>query len=344
VLLIGASRGLGAALAVAFAAEGCNLCLVARNAPQLTAVQADCAAAGRAHGIKVITVVADVCSAEECQKVVDQCTTVLGKVDVLCNNGAPCSAQVACIHTQALTWRRFLRAAAIVTWQPFWEVSAHELQETLRCNIEAPLLLTRLVLPAMLRRNAGAIVNISSRHGPRCCAAPRSDASRHGVLSCMMTRRCAFVRVRSAAFIALPGHAVYCASKAALNNFGLCLRAELQVGSLHTFAMRACVHQSCRTAAHDASLDTQGTDVRVVTICPAGIPEAGMYADRAAQQKHKDHRCVVRVLVCLLVACVLRPRAAAEHAHAGWSPSLRWRRARWRGCTSRRWTVSFAPP
>lgn len=202
-MLIGASRGLGAALAVAFAAEGCNLCLVARNAPQLTAVQADCAAAGRAHGIKVITVVADVCSAEECQKVVDQCTTVLGKVDILCNNGAPCACKAspaACIRTRTSADLGgdvlCVRTAALVTWQPFWELSAHELQQTLRCNIEAPLLLTRLVLPAMLRRNAGAIVNISSRRERACTAQRREQPALRYAPVCSLAGRCASCAVR----------------------------------------------------------------------------------------------------------------------------------------------------
>jgi NAD(P)-dependent dehydrogenase (short-subunit alcohol dehydrogenase family) len=89
VLLTGASRGLGAALARAFAAEGCHLCLVARSPLDLTRMQAEChAAASRGvHGGKVITVVADVCSAVECARVVAQCRNVLGPCDILVNNG-----------------------------------------------------------------------------------------------------------------------------------------------------------------------------------------------------------------------------------------------------------------
>jgi short-subunit dehydrogenase len=106
VLLTGASRGLGAALARAFAAEGCHLCLVARSALDLTHTQAECQAASRGHA-KVITLVADVCNDEECARVVAQCRSVLGPCDILVNNGA--SAR-ACMHACLLLF--YLAACA----------------------------------------------------------------------------------------------------------------------------------------------------------------------------------------------------------------------------------------
>jgi short-subunit dehydrogenase len=166
VLLTGASRGLGAALARAFAAEGCHLCLVARSPLDLTRTQAECHAASSrgVHGGKVITVVADVCSAEECARVVAQCRNVLGPCDILVNNGDGARVCFPFFLSRALTQHLWvpLCAAAMVTWQPFSALPVAQVNATLCCNIVAPMLLTHHVLPDMLRRRAGTIINVSS--------------------------------------------------------------------------------------------------------------------------------------------------------------------------------------
>ena len=140
VLLTGASRGIGAALAVALAAEGCDLCLCARDAADLTQVQADCATASAGRG-QIITIVADVSQSADCGRLVAQCRNVFERTpDVLVNNAADCAGCSG----------------------PFAQVETGNVASMLACNLAAPLLLTRLLLPEMQRRGSGTIVNISS--------------------------------------------------------------------------------------------------------------------------------------------------------------------------------------
>ena len=147
VLLTGASRGVGAALALALAAEGCDLCLCARNPADLTQVQAECAtaAAGCSHAHRAqpgrcITIVADVRAQPDCGRLVAQCRNVFGRApDVLINN----AAETGCSG-------------------PFAQVKPEEVASMLNANLGAPLMLTRLLLPEMLQRGSGTIVNISS--------------------------------------------------------------------------------------------------------------------------------------------------------------------------------------
>ena len=52
--------------------------------------------------------------------------------------------------------------AAVVSWDTFEHADQAEILQALSCNIAAPMLLTRLVLPDMRRRGVGTIVNVSS--------------------------------------------------------------------------------------------------------------------------------------------------------------------------------------
>ena len=142
VLLTGASRGVGAALALALAAEGCDLCLCARTPGDLTQVQAECASAAAGHSPpgRCITIVADVANQADCGRLVAQCRNVFDRApDVLINN----AAETGCSG-------------------PFAQVKPDEVMAMLAANVAAPLMLSRLLLPEMLQRGSGTIVNISS--------------------------------------------------------------------------------------------------------------------------------------------------------------------------------------
>src|SRR5438445_1238865 len=84
VVITGASRGLGRALAVALARQGASLALCARDQTELDAA----AEAARHHGATVVAVSADVASARAVERFAGTALAALGRVDVLINNAS----------------------------------------------------------------------------------------------------------------------------------------------------------------------------------------------------------------------------------------------------------------
>jgi len=143
ILLTGASGGLGAYICRALAAEGANLCLVAHPGTGLQ----ELAAAARSQGVRASVQVADLRSAPDRNKIVTWANGELGNVDVLVNN------------------------AGVEFTSEYHQLSSAQIQDVLKVNLEAPMLLTHELLPAMLQRGRGHIVNISSlagKSGPAC--------------------------------------------------------------------------------------------------------------------------------------------------------------------------------
>ncbi|MBE3088382.1 MAG: SDR family NAD(P)-dependent oxidoreductase [Chloroflexi bacterium] len=91
--------------------------------------------------IKVLAMAIDLRQASQREKLVADVLQEFGKIDVLINN------------------------AGLETEGPFAELPWVSIQETIEVNLIAPMALTRLVLPGMLQRKAGHIVNISSIAG-----------------------------------------------------------------------------------------------------------------------------------------------------------------------------------
>lgn len=157
VLLTGASRGIGAALARAFAERGASLALVARASDQLTQVATE--TEGTAYPC-------DLSDLAALPALVD----AVGPVDVLVNNAG----------------------VAHVGW--YLDRTQEEIDQMTAVNLLAPMRLCRLVLPGMVERGLGQVVNVSSM----------------------------------AAVIAPPGLATYSATKAGLSHFTAGLRADLR--------------------------------------------------------------------------------------------------------------------
>ena len=136
-IVTGASRGIGPLIAKALAKEGINLVLAARSASELEQVAAEI----RAIGVQVLAVPTDVTDREARSALVSTAERTFGAIDVLVNNagGDP--------------------------QREFHNYTADEVEAIIRLNLTAPIELTRLLLPGMVARKQGHIVNISSIGG-----------------------------------------------------------------------------------------------------------------------------------------------------------------------------------
>ncbi len=133
-VVTGASRGIGPYLALALARENVSLVLAARSGNDLESV----AEKLRAKGATVLTVVCDVTVAEDRAGLVAAAIERFGRIDILVNN------------------------AGIGITTPYEKQPVEEIEQILNVNLTAPMLLTHAVLPGMLERGGGFIVNIGS--------------------------------------------------------------------------------------------------------------------------------------------------------------------------------------
>ncbi len=135
VLVTGASRGLGAAIARALLARGHRVVLTARSQAELSqAVEALRAQ----HGERVQCWAADLAEPATAQSLVAQVAQRFGALDALVNN------------------------AGIGAWKPLIDWSPAEVITCINLNLLAPMLLSQAVLPGMVARKRGLIVNIAS--------------------------------------------------------------------------------------------------------------------------------------------------------------------------------------
>ncbi len=137
-VVTGAGRGLGRELATALAAEGMSLALLARTGEEVRALGADLA---ERYGATVFPAAIDVGDAAAVARVVLHVEQQLGTVDLLVNNAAR------------------IEGSAV----PFWEADMDEVWRVVESNLRGPMLLTRALLPPMVARGHGRIINIASR-------------------------------------------------------------------------------------------------------------------------------------------------------------------------------------
>lgn len=145
ILITGASRGIGRALAMGFAADGANVIAFARSAEALD---------GMAHGDagNLLTVVGDVTSEADVDRLVATAHERFGHIDVLVNNAG-------------------VRNKGALLAQPFgyWA-------DVVRVNLIGLALCTHRVLPDMLQRGHGRVINLASR----AAECPRPALSAYG--------------------------------------------------------------------------------------------------------------------------------------------------------------------
>jgi 3-oxoacyl-[acyl-carrier protein] reductase len=135
-LITGAGRGFGQAIGELFAAEGADLAVSYLNS------QAGCeqiADHARAAGQRALVMQADVTDEAANKRLVAQCLEEFGRIDILVNN------------------------AGVMTVGNFAESGRAGWDYDIQTNIYGPLMLTREVLPHMIERRSGRIINLSSQ-------------------------------------------------------------------------------------------------------------------------------------------------------------------------------------
>jgi NAD(P)-dependent dehydrogenase (short-subunit alcohol dehydrogenase family) len=158
VLVTGASKGLGAAIAVAFGREGSKLVLVARTQVELDQVAADAEKQGARD---VLTIAADLTETDAIEQVVSAAITRFGTIHVLVNN-----------------------AGILGSFSPFAELTDTEWFEVFNLNLFSVVKLTRAVLPYMTQQQWGRIINMSSESGLQPDAAiPHYSATKAALLN-----------------------------------------------------------------------------------------------------------------------------------------------------------------
>lgn len=133
VVITGASSGIGRAAALEFARRGANLIVGARRGEMLEDVARRC----RELGVSCTAVVADVTKREDCKRLIDSA----GRVDILVNN------------------------AGFATYDSIEDARPADLEAMMQTNFFGAVWCTQAVLPAMLARGEGTIVNVSSITG-----------------------------------------------------------------------------------------------------------------------------------------------------------------------------------
>jgi NAD(P)-dependent dehydrogenase (short-subunit alcohol dehydrogenase family) len=134
-IVTGAGRGLGRAISVALAQAGAAVGVVARSEAQI----AETAGAVKQAGGEPLAVIADVSDPAAVERAARQVEAALGPVDLLVNN-----------------------AATPGPLGPMWEADADDWWHSFEVNLRGPFLCSRAVLPAMIARRRGRIINLAT--------------------------------------------------------------------------------------------------------------------------------------------------------------------------------------
>ena len=138
VFITGATSGIGLGCARKFAANGDKLILTGRNADRLSEISIEL----KAQGAEVLTLQFDVRDREAAQKAMDSLPAEWTKIDVLVNN-----------------------AGLALGLEPEYEGDFNDWDGMIDTNIKGLLTMTRLIVPGMIERNSGHIINIGSVAG-----------------------------------------------------------------------------------------------------------------------------------------------------------------------------------
>lgn len=176
ILITGASSGIGEATARLFAQNGYRVVVAARRMDRLRALTDEI----RSQGGEALPVACDVTQQEDIRRLVDETLSTYGQIDILFNNAG------------------FGRLDWLENLDP-----DRDIEEQLKVNLLGLILVTRLVLPHMIERRSGTIINMASIAG----------------------------------LVATPTYSIYAASKYAVRGFTDALRREVGVFGIHVSAI-----------------------------------------------------------------------------------------------------------
>ena len=179
VLITGSSRGLGLALAEEFAHQGAKIVLTARDSEELERARLLLLERTSLGPDRILAVPADLCRPEEVESLIQRATQHFGRIDILVNN------------------------AGVITVGPIESQTIENFRNVMDTNFFLGVHCSMLVLPQMLSRGDGTIVNIASIGGK----------------------------------VAVPHLLPYTASKFAVTGFSQGLHAELRAKGIHVLTV-----------------------------------------------------------------------------------------------------------
>ena len=156
IMITGAGRGIGRAIALRFASEGCLLVLISRSADELESVSGEILR----KGLVCLTIAADISKEKDIKRIYRTIIDRLGNLDILVNNAGRGSIG-----------------------KPLAEISTKDWNKTMDTNMKSVFIMSREALRIMIPRGKGKIINIASMASRRGISL-RSvySASKFGVL------------------------------------------------------------------------------------------------------------------------------------------------------------------
>ncbi|RYG10995.1 MAG: 3-ketoacyl-ACP reductase, partial [Chitinophagaceae bacterium] len=154
-IVTGAGKGLGKAVAIALAAEGVNVALLGRTESDLIQLAEEL----KTYHVKTAIAVADVSDIDAVNAAVTKLKAEIGLIDILINN------------------------AGVGAFGKFMELEPAKWKEIIDINLMGVYYVTRAVLPEMIERQTGDIVNVSSTAGKNGAAVTSAySASKFGLI------------------------------------------------------------------------------------------------------------------------------------------------------------------
>ncbi len=153
--ITGAGKGIGKAVALALASEGVNVGLLARTESDLKELMSEV----KNSGVRAAYAAVDISSREDVEQAINKLTNELGAADILINN------------------------AGIGKFATLLEMDPEEWKRIIDVNLMGLYYVTRAVLPQLIEKNRGDIINISSTNGLNGAATSSAySASKFGVI------------------------------------------------------------------------------------------------------------------------------------------------------------------